>query len=265
MKINLKQQTEYLESRVGIDVYVWGGNGETIIILMPKLCNMEKDDHTDKQALENTDRVLTLLQKRLLQGISIFEIRGEDCSGLLVKFLMDIGFIKYDMTANSLYKFVLEHGKEVSIKDVQEGDYLFQGNSERKWHVGCAVSNKYAVESKNHDEGVCKTSIASRNWDYCVRPNWYEDGPEPVPEKPVLKRELYYAKDDEGRIVIRGEDVKEAQLLLIDKGYNPGEADGIFGNNTSIATKNFQSDNDLTVDGIIGKNTATKLGFKWEG
>lgn len=259
-KISLKAQTEYLESRVGIDVYVWGGNGETIIILMPKLCNMELSQHTEKEALTNVSRTLTLLQKRLLQGVSIFEIRGEDCSGLFVKYLMDIGFIKSDLTANDLYKLVKKNGKEINLKDVREGDYLFQGNDSKKWHVGCAVSEKYAVESKNHDEGVCKTVIANRGWQYCVRPNWYEETPEPV--QPVLKRELMYK---ELKPLMQGDDVKDCQVLLIDKGYNPGITDGIFGKKTEIAVKNFQTDNNLTIDGIVGRMTATALGFKWEG
>ena len=61
-KLKLKEWIEYLESRVDIDVYVWGGNGETIIMLMPKLTSMEK-------SLNDVDRVLTLLSKRLLQQV----------------------------------------------------------------------------------------------------------------------------------------------------------------------------------------------------
>lgn len=267
VKITRKEQTDYLESRVGIDVYVWGGNGELLVNQLPRLCDMEKDDHTEKQALNNTDRVLTLVQKRLLTGINIFDIRGEDCSGLLVKFLRDKGIIKSDMTANALWEYIVgtkstpPHGKQISLKDVREGDFIFQGNDSRKWHIGCAISEKYAVESKNHDEGVCKTKIADRGWAYAARPNWYEDEPiPPSPYKPILTRELYLTDP-----YMRGEDVREAQRLLTEQGYNCGEIDSIFGKKTDIATKNFQHDHNLKEDGIIGKNTATALGFKWEG
>ena len=175
----------YLESRIGVDVYVYAANGETIITLMPKICELEKIDHTEKQAFTNTDRVLTLLQKRLLRGIDIFTIRGEDCSGLAVKYLLEMGIISSDKTANGLYEYTKKHGKEISLNDVRAGDYLFEGTPTRKTHVGYAVSSIYAVESKNHDEGVVKTVISERNWKYATRPDWYEDPIPPTPTQPV--------------------------------------------------------------------------------
>lgn len=268
MKIKKSDWLKYLESRVGIDVYVWGGNGQTIITIMPKLCDMEKADHTYEQAFKNTDRVLTLLQKRLLRGVDIFVICCVDCSGLAVKFLLEQKVISSDKTANGLWEYIVgtpetkAHGKEIPLSEVKAGDYLFQGNDSRKWHIGYAVSDKYAIESKNHDEGVVQTKISERGWAYAARPDWYE-GDEPVPpepEKPVLKRELYLADP-----MMRGDDVKQAQILLKESGYDCGTADGIFGKKTEIATKNFQTDSNLKPDGVIGKLTSTKLGFKWEG
>jgi len=265
--VTLKSWIDYLMGRVGIDLYVWGANGETLIILLPKIYDMEK-------VKSDVARVLKLLDKRLLQKIDVYIIRCCDCSGLSIRFLLEHKIIKSDMTANGLYEYIVgnkekgikAHGKKIALKDVQAGDYLFMGSDTNKWHVGYAVSKTAAVESKNHDEGVVQTSISERGWKYAARPDWYSDQPTPPePEKPVLKRELYFAKDENGKIIIRGEDVKQAQILLTDKGYNPGEVDGIFGNNTMIATKNFQHDNKLTEDGVIGKVTATMLGFKWEG
>ena len=253
--IKLDGWTDYLESRIGVDVYVYAANGETIITLMPKICELEKIDHTEKQAFTNTDRVLTLLQKRLLRGIDIFTIRGEDCSGLAVKYLLEMGIISSDMTANGLYEYTKKHGKEIALKDVRAGDYLFEGTSTRKTHVGYAVSSIYAVESKNHDEGVVKTVISERNWKYATRPDWYVV----EPKKPILKRELKLTDP-----YMRGEDVRETQLLLQAHGYNPGTIDGIFGKNTEIASKNFKHDNGLNdKTGTIGKKTAEKLGFDW--
>lgn len=262
--ILLSDWISYLEGRVNIDVYVYGGNGELFINQLNKVCELEKVDHTETEAFKNVDRVLTLVQKRILQGVDIFIIRGEDCSGLAIKFLLDKEIIKHDMTANGLFKLLEAY--QIPLKDVRAGDYLFQGTDSNKWHVGYAISEKYAIESKNHDVGVVQTKISERGWKYACRPDWYSDAPiPPKPEKPVLKRELYFKKDADGKIEIRGEDVKDAQLLLTDKGYNPGVADGIFGNNTMIATKNFQHDNNLDEDGVIGKITGTALGFKWEG
>lgn len=58
-----------------------------------------------------------------------------------------------------------------------------------------------------------------------------------------------------------GEEVKTVQRLLKSMGYDIGKygADGKFGNDTLTAVKKFQSDNQLTVDGIVGKNTWNAL------
>ena len=49
------------------------------------------------------------------------------------------------------------------------------------------------------------------------------------------------------------------QSMLYCKGYNTNGVDGIFGKGTASAVRKFQSDNDLSVDGIVGKNTFEKL------
>jgi len=64
-----------------------------------------------------------------------------------------------------------------------------------------------------------------------------------------------------------GSDVKELQKELKSKGYNLGKygADGKFGDITKLAVEKFQKDNKLKVDGIVGKNTAHKLGWLYKG
>lgn len=59
----------------------------------------------------------------------------------------------------------------------------------------------------------------------------------------------------------KGTQVKTLQILLIGKGYNCGKSgvDGSFGSDTLSAVKKFQSANNLTVDGIVGADTWTKL------
>ena len=57
----------------------------------------------------------------------------------------------------------------------------------------------------------------------------------------------------------RGNMVKYLQYKLLSKFYNPGEIDGIFGARVDTAVRQFQKDNNLVVDGIVGKNTWNKL------
>ena len=56
-------------------------------------------------------------------------------------------------------------------------------------------------------------------------------------------------------------EVKDLQKLLIAHGYDLGKygADGSFGDKTEAAVKKFQKDNQLVIDGVVGKKTWSKL------
>lgn len=58
-----------------------------------------------------------------------------------------------------------------------------------------------------------------------------------------------------------GSKVKEIQRKLNELGFSVGNVDGIFGSKTLNAVKNFQKSRGLTVDGIVGTNTAKALGI----
>lgn len=72
------------------------------------------------------------------------------------------------------------------------------------------------------------------------------------------------------KVGCRGDDVKELQRELQSRGYDLGKygVDGRFGRKNSYtykAVKNFQSDNHLTADAVVGKNTAHALGWLYKG
>lgn len=85
--------------------------------------------------------------------------------------------------------------------------------------------------------------------------DWYKSETTPQINKIVF----YYL----GRRVIRignqGRDVQELQTRLKQLGYDCGKIDGKFGEKTKKALKAFQKKNKLTVDGICGKKTISKL------
>ena len=58
----------------------------------------------------------------------------------------------------------------------------------------------------------------------------------------------------------KSEEVRQLQERLYIIGYEPGTADGIFGEKTKQAVISFQTDAGLQTDGIVGKNTWTALG-----
>ena len=53
-----------------------------------------------------------------------------------------------------------------------------------------------------------------------------------------------------------GATVRQIQQKLKTWGYYTGSVDGIFGSQTRTAVRYFQQKNGLTVDGIVGKQTA---------
>lgn len=56
-----------------------------------------------------------------------------------------------------------------------------------------------------------------------------------------------------------GSEVRRMQQALIDQGYLSGRADGKFGPKTEAAVREFQRRNGLTVDGIAGSGTLSRL------
>ena len=57
----------------------------------------------------------------------------------------------------------------------------------------------------------------------------------------------------------KGNITKLLQEKLTKLGYNTNGVDGIFGNGTYNAVKQFQKNNGLSADGIVGQNTWSKL------
>ncbi|NLK20489.1 MAG: LysM peptidoglycan-binding domain-containing protein [Epulopiscium sp.] len=56
-----------------------------------------------------------------------------------------------------------------------------------------------------------------------------------------------------------GSDVYELQSILKVIGYNPGDIDGVFGQKTENAVRDFQRNNGLMPDGVVGSQTYQKL------
>ena len=72
------------------------------------------------------------------------------------------------------------------------------------------------------------------------------DNPYPVPTR-TLKR------------TCTGDDVKWLQYELNKRGLNIGSIDGIFGNKSLQALKQFQKKAGITIDGLCGKDTRAML------
>lgn len=58
---------------------------------------------------------------------------------------------------------------------------------------------------------------------------------------------------------VSGKNVKAAQILLNSAGFDCGKADGIFGDKTEKALRDFQKERGLSADGILGAQTWAAL------
>jgi lysozyme family protein len=56
-------------------------------------------------------------------------------------------------------------------------------------------------------------------------------------------------------LLSRGDDVKRLQQLLVKAGFSTIEPDGVFGQQTAAAVRQFQIDHDLDPDGVVGNQT----------
>ena len=244
-KAKFEDFKSYLVSNLGM-MYVLGAQGHKFVSLLDRLCAMEKND------CKLVQNVLTLLKKKLEAGVDIMTLLAFDCSGLGMNWFMEQGIFKYDMTAKDLYNAIPD--KINSLKSVRQGDLVF---TESLGHVGYAIGDDMVIEARGTAYGVTMSDLYKREWTKAARPDWWVD----IEDKPILRRELKLTDP-----YMKGDDVKNAQILLTEKGYSVGAIDGIFGKATEFASKNFKQDNGLKYEtGTIGKRTAEKLGFKWEG
>lgn len=242
---DLNDFIDYLYARLG-NMYVLGGQGGRFVDALPVICKREE------QKIGLVNNILTLLNTKLKEGADINTLLEYDCSGLFMDYAIKHGIFKYDMNADGIYRAIPD---KIKVSKVKRGDFVFHGTTEKKKHIGYVVDDEWVIEARGTAYGVVKTRIKERGWQFAARPDFWSEK-----QKPVLTRELYYTNP-----MIHGDDVGLLQIKLNGMDYNCGTADGYFGKKTEMAVKNYQSDEGLTVDGVVGKKTAEALGFRWEG
>lgn len=133
--------------------------------------------------------------------------------------------------------------------------------------LGSAYEEKYGVKlaDENTPEGIERqiefaltyAATSGRGWkDWYGPGNMYTDW-DPYKGIPGKDDEVKIDKEVERRLLrlgIEGDDVEELQKKLNTAGYNIA-VDGIFGKETLKALKDFQKNQGLTADGIVGDNT----------
>lgn len=158
-----------------------------------------------------------------------------------------------------------------SLPDVP-GVILYHKNSKGKMsHTGVCIGGGKAVEAKDAKSGTVETVIKNRTWTHWAAlpgvlsgevvntPAATAKPAEPSKESQTTTTATGVISMNTLRKGSKGTQVKVLQFLLNEKGHNAGAADGIFGANTLNAVKAFQKAAGLAVDGVVGKNTWSKL------
>lgn len=238
----LNEFIAYLEERVkNHDIYVWGAQGEGKGVITEAWIRRKETSE------KNAERAVACWKKQVAAGYGE-RLRAFDCSGLAMRFLMDKGLEKSDMSANSM----MGRCTPIEKEQLMPGDFVFKlEKNGRAHHIGFIVDERFnVIEAKGRDVGVVKSSL--KNWDAYGRPPYFRD------EKGRANRRMLSLKTP----YLSGADVKELQVALLARGYKVVKADGIFGSITDKAVRAFQSDEKLVVDGIAGPKTLFALGIE---
>ena len=188
-----------------------------------------------------------------------------DCSGLFYWAFKQLGG-SIAHGSNSIYdRYCSKKGKitDQIRKEMLPGTAVFVDKSGNKSHIGLYVGDGKVIEAASTQAGVCTSNLTAGKWTYYgLLKN--VDYPSSEPSNTAPKDETDKLPIDNLPTLRKGntgEYVTLLQTKLMQKGYDLGKygIDGDFGSATLKAVKQFQADNGLTADGVVGKNTWAAL------
>ena len=236
--------------------YVFGARGElcTPTNRQKYFASKGADHPTIKSACKNFQGTRSCSGCKWLPGGS--RTRFFDCRGFTYWVLLQVyGWKLMGAGATSQWNTKENWKAKGEIKDGIPANTLvclFVKKNGTMSHTGFGFND----ETVECSAGVQHFTKRNAKWTHWAIPACVEGGiempttpAEPAKTKPTIRkgnRNIY---------------VKEAQQKLIQLGYNLGicGADGDFGNATENAVKQFQRDNGLTADGVIGPKTWAAL------
>lgn len=212
--------------------------------------------------------------------------RVHDCVGLIKGYLWSDepeSTPKYrasqDASANDMLALCRESGKISTMPEIP-GVLVFSHQ-----HVGVYIGNGDVIEARGHAYGVVKTKLSSRGWKNWGKCPWIEYIEKNQQQKENLVLSFQKAAIADGVQLpkygadgVYGQETKEAMRQCVVKKRATYqyknctklvqrllgiEQDGLCGNVTTEAIKNFQQRNGLVVDGSCGPATwSVLLGIK---
>ena len=183
--------------------------------------------------------------------------RVADCSGLFRWAYSELGE-SIAHGSNSIFdrycsaKGTLKNGKRTDGADLLPGTAVFTGDAKEHGHIGLYIGNGKVIEAAGTRQGVIKSDVTDSKWTYwgelkAVDYGYPVSSPStpPTVERPTLRR------GDKGDAVI----LLQSELIRLGYPLPKYGIDGDFGKETEMAVKQFQQDNRLTADGVVGPKT----------
>jgi hypothetical protein len=123
-------------------------------------------------------------------------------------------------------------------------------------HVAVSLGNQSTIEARGSAYGVGSWTVAGRGWTHAgVVPGIkYATPPAPPEANPLDSVPTWPGRFLMQPPAIRGEDVRRWQAQMAARGWRL-TVDGVYGPASEAACRQFQQDNNLQVDGIVGSGT----------
>ena len=183
--------------------------------------------------------------------------RVADCSGLFRWAYSELGE-SIAHGSNSIFdrycsaKGTLKNGKRTDGADLLPGTAVFTGDAKEHGHIGLYIGNGKVIEAAGTRQGVIKSDVTDSKWTYWGELKAVDYGyPVSSPSTPPTVEHPTLRRGDKGDAVI----LLQSELIRLGYPLPKYGIDGDFGKETEMAVKQFQQDNRLTADGVVGPKT----------
>jgi len=124
-------------------------------------------------------------------------------------------------------------------------------------HIAISDGAGGTVEAHSSATGVIRGKVDGRRWDMGVMPSMVKSE-EPSTLLPTVPPGLVLRLKQPN---MKGAIIERLQRRLDERGFSPGDIDGVFGPHTAAAVHAFQLTQGLVADGEAGRQTLEALGL----
>lgn len=227
--------------------YVFGAWGSTCTPSVRKQCISYNPDH--EAAIKKSCQVLNGSSVSC-EGCKWNGARCFDCRGFTYWCLHEVGIKIEGGGATSQYNNTANWVARGEIKNMPDCVCcVFKYKDGKMQHTGLHIGGGHIIHCS---AGVQEGKTSDRGWTHYAIPVGLYTTEEIAEMKIVISLPTLRMGD-------KGENVKVLQESLNKLRYDCGNADGVFGANTSAALRCFQSDSGIVIDAICGEKTWAAL------